>query len=105
MQLVSVGAGVHALSACPAETAKWPTWYSVTSGDVADYFGDGPAAGKIPGRYANRIARGTFTLDGVEYHLPINNGPNTCHSGPEGFHSRNWTIMKFYFASSFEICL
>ena len=35
------------------------------------YFGDGPCAGKVPGRYANRIALGHFTLDGVEYTLPI----------------------------------
>lgn len=59
-------------------------------GNVADYFYDGPCAGKVPGRYANRIARGHFTLDGKAYTLAINNGPNALHGGPEGFQNRIW---------------
>ena len=54
------------------------------------YFGDGPCSGKCPGRYANRIALGKFTLDGVEYTLPVNNGPNHLHGGPEGFQNKDW---------------
>jgi aldose 1-epimerase len=46
--------------------------------------------GSIVGRYANRIANGKFTLDGVEYSLPVNNGPNTLHGGPKGWHSVVW---------------
>ena len=53
---------------------------------------DGPNAGKIPGRYANRIARGRFTLDGKEYTLAVNNGPNALHGGPEGFAHKIWTV-------------
>ena len=56
----------------------------------ADYIADGPCAGKIPGRFANRIARGKFSLDGNEYTLAINNGPNALHGGPEGFQNRIW---------------
>ena len=66
-------------------------------GDVAlgydtpeSYIKDGPCLGKCPGRFANRIALGKFTLDGVEYNLPINNGPNSLHGGPEGFANRFW---------------
>ncbi|MCM1109645.1 MAG: galactose mutarotase [Clostridium sp.] len=58
--------------------------------DPADYFYDGPCAGKVPGRFANRIARGHFTLAGKEYSLAINNGPNALHGGPEGFQNRIW---------------
>lgn len=46
--------------------------------------------GSTVGRYANRIANGRFSLDGVEYTLPQNNGPNTLHGGPKGWHSVVW---------------
>lgn len=46
--------------------------------------------GKVVGQYANRIAKGKFTLDGKEYTLAINNMPNSLHGGPTGWHSRVW---------------
>jgi aldose 1-epimerase len=46
--------------------------------------------GPIIGRYANRIAHGTFTLDGKKYSLPLNNGANSLHGGPHGFHNQVW---------------
>ena len=54
------------------------------------YFGDGPFLGKVPGRFANRIALGKFTLNGKEYTLPVNCGPNHLHGGPEGFSNKVW---------------
>lgn len=63
-------------------------------GKAESYFADGPCSGKVPGRFANRIAKGKFTLDGVEYTLPINNGPNHLHGGPEGFQNQVWESRK-----------
>ena len=55
------------------------------------YMKGDPYFGKVVGQYANRIARGKFTLDSVEYTLAINNYPNALHGGPTGWHSRVWT--------------
>lgn len=58
--------------------------------NATDYYYDGPCAGKIPGRYANRIAKGHLVVDGKTYQLAINNGPNALHGGPEGFQNQIW---------------
>lgn len=56
----------------------------------ADYMADGPCMGKIPGRYANRIAGGNLEIDGKKYQLAVNNGPNHLHGGPTGFQNHLW---------------
>jgi aldose 1-epimerase len=50
--------------------------------------------GAIIGRYANRIGGGQFTLDGKTYHTPLNDGPNTLHSGPKGFDKAVWKAKE-----------
>jgi aldose 1-epimerase len=54
----------------------------------------GGSAGKTIGRYANRIASGSFTLDGVAFALATNEGRNTLHGGPDGFSKRTWAIAE-----------
>lgn len=58
--------------------------------ELKDYFYDGSCAGKVPGRYANRIAKGHLDIDGKVYQLNINNGPNHLHGGPENFSNKIW---------------
>jgi aldose 1-epimerase len=58
--------------------------------DAPSYINDRFYMGAAIGRYANRIARGRFTLHGRPYQLPINDPPNHLHGGPRGWHTVNW---------------
>jgi aldose 1-epimerase len=63
------------------------------SNNPEDYLSNTKYLGALIGRFGNRIAKGKFSLDGKEYTLAINNGPNSLHGGLNGFNAAIWTAM------------
>lgn len=62
--------------------------------ELQGYLQEHPYFGALVGRYANRIANGTFTIGSKTYHLPKNNGPNTLHGGLVGFDKKIWSAQS-----------
>lgn len=62
--------------------------------DLKPYLFRGAYFGATVGRFANRIAKGIFTLNGKTYHLATNNGANHLHGGNTGFSNRIWQVEE-----------
>lgn len=89
VQLSSLGAGITRIAVPDAQGRVADV--AMRYGDIASYLGDGPCAGKTPGRYANRIGCGSLTVEGKHYELPVNCGPHHLHGGPDGFQNKIWS--------------
>ena len=59
--------------------------------NLEGYVGDTAFFGALIGRYGNRIAKGQFVLNGKTYQIPLNDGPNALHGGPNAFNKKVWT--------------
>jgi len=101
--IISYGAAVQALHV-PDRDGKLA---DVVLGhdDLQPYLASRRYFGATVGRYANRIAGGAFTLDGQQYRLPVNDGPNSLHGGLHGFDRKNWTIEALGDASVTLSCI
>src|SRR5689334_9866717 len=91
-KITNYGGVVTSLTA-PDRTNKWA---DVVLGfnDLDTYLKGDPYFGALIGRYGNRIAKGRFTLNGVEYKLAVNNGENSLHGGIKGFDKVVWTATS-----------
>ena len=101
--LSNLGAGIVAIEVPDAAGVKDNV--AMTYASPEDWLCDGPFAGKIPGRFANRIAKGKFSLCGKDYSLAINNGPNHLHGGPgdQSFGNRIWDAKPFAGGVTFSL--
>ncbi len=73
--------------------------------NLESYLDGHPYFGCIVGRYGNRIAKGKFSIDNVEYTLAINNGPNHLHGGIKGFDKQVWNAKEKSFPDTASLRL
>lgn len=92
MELINYGAIMTSLTT-PDKNGE-ATNINVGFDNLEGYLAGPPYFGATVGRYANRIAKGKFTLDGKEYTLATNNGPNSLHGGIKGFDKVVWASKK-----------
>lgn len=91
VSILSYGASIHAVRV--PDRAGQLGDVALGHATLAEYVDQPQFMGSTVGRIANRIANGRFTLDGAEYRVPINNGPNSLHGGDRGFDKANWKIL------------
>ena len=93
VEVLSLGGIMHSVN-LPDRNGKTVN-VSASLESVAQYEKERPFFGALIGRYGNRIAGGKFTLNGQEYTLPCNNGPNSLHGGRKGFDTVVWDVTPF----------
>ena len=91
-ELLTFGAALRTLTVPDREGR----WVDVVLGydSLSDYETRDGYLGAVVGRYANRIAKGQFSLNGRTYSLAVNNGPNHLHGGIVGYSYRVWTVEE-----------
>lgn len=88
VEILDFGARIHKLAVPDREGTLKDICLSVTN--IADYEADKAYYGAICGRVANRICEGRFSLNGTDYQLAVNNGPNHLHGGNVGYSHKVW---------------
>src|SRR4051794_40067164 len=92
VEVLTLGACVHRLEVACGDGVR----RNVVLGhaDVAERLASSDYIGGTVGRYANRIARGRFELDGHEVEVGTNDRGNSLHGGPDGFDRRIWEVVR-----------
>ncbi|MEV3988737.1 aldose epimerase family protein [Streptomyces sp. NPDC049837] len=103
MKVLSYGGIVQSLE-IPDRHGRYAN-VSLGFDDLDAYVSSSPYFGALIGRYGNRIAGGRFTLDGREYRLSVNDGPNSLHGGAQGFDKRVWDVEPFTGAAGVGLVL
>jgi aldose 1-epimerase len=88
--VLALGASLHRLEVKQADGS----WQNLVLSRPDAMVEDSSHFGATAGRVANRIDRARFTLDGVDYALPANDGPHHLHGGPQGFAYREWEVTR-----------
>lgn len=91
-QILTYGGAVRGLTV--PDRAGNPVDVALGFDSLEDYRNHDKYIGALVGRYANRIGGACFTLNGREYPLAANNGPNALHGGLTGFNAQVWTVDK-----------
>ncbi|MGN7784059.1 aldose epimerase family protein [Niabella sp. 22666] len=95
MQVAITNYGARLVSAVVPDKNGKPVDIVVGFNSIDEYINaKGRNYGATVGRYANRMAKGQFTLDGTIYQLPLNNNGNNLHGGPMGFNEQVWDWVK-----------
>lgn len=89
-EIITYGGAVRSLIV-PDQEGK-PVDVALGFDRLEDYMAQDKFIGALVGRYANRIGGAKFTLNGVEYSLAVNDGPNALHGGAVGFDKQVWTV-------------
>lgn len=90
--LLSYGAGIQSVLV-PDRDGRFAD-VALGHATLGPYVAQPQYIGSTCGRVANRIAQGRFRLDGREYRVPTNNGPNSLHGGAVGFDKLNWDVAE-----------
>ncbi|RKF17677.1 galactose mutarotase [Altericroceibacterium spongiae] len=92
VSVMTLGASLHAIN---VPDAKGNVDDVLLGFDTPqEYLDNGNFYGATVGRFANRIAKGQFSLDGKAYQLDVNDGPNSLHGGKDGIFSHVWKIAE-----------
>jgi aldose 1-epimerase len=92
VRIITYGASIQSVSV----PDRHGNFADVITGYAAldDYVTKPQFFGSTVGRVANRLAKARFTLDGIKYEVPANDGANSLHGGTKGFDKVNWTVTE-----------